>query len=69
MKGLYQKYTVTKNDGPTDPHAEYFVLRLDGEDRAARVVARLYAELIRHENRELADGLFLTLNLIADARI
>ena len=30
MKGLYNKYTITKTDGtPIDSNADYFVLRLD----------------------------------------
>ena len=56
-KGLYGKYIVQKADGsPTDPGAEYFVLRLD-TDRIARAAARFYAVQIRHENPTLAQDL------------
>ena len=42
-QGLFNKYTVTKNDGtPTDPNAQYFVLRID-TDPAARVALIQYA--------------------------
>jgi len=40
---LYNKYVVTKADGsPTNPRADYFVLRLD-TDPLARRAARQYA--------------------------
>ena len=44
-KGLYNKYTVTKNEGETDLDACYFVLRLD-TDPVARAAAYEYAKLI-----------------------
>lgn len=46
---LYSKYVVTKADGsPTDPKADYFVLRLD-TDPAARLAAHCYAREIAAE--------------------
>lgn len=40
---LYNKYNVTKANGePTDPNAQYFVLRID-TDPAARVALIQYA--------------------------
>lgn len=54
MKGLFSKYQVTRVDGPTDPKAEYFVLRLD-TDPVARIAALEYAK--RCGNPELAAGL------------
>ncbi|MFA7254095.1 MAG: hypothetical protein WC107_06110 [Patescibacteria group bacterium] len=65
--GLYQRYTVTKTqpaqDGPGDPNAVYFVLRLDaaGKDpvhiRACQRAALAYAQEIRHHIPRLADEL------------
>lgn len=46
MKSLYGKYNVTKADGtPTDPDAQYFVLRID-TDRCARISVMNYALLM-----------------------
>ncbi len=56
MSGLYSKYIVTKRNGPTDPTADYFVLRLDTDARA-RHAARMYARNIAEENPELAADL------------
>lgn len=53
MIGLYEKYEVNKLNGPTDPDADYFVLRLD-KDKHARAAARAYAESIKDENPNLA---------------
>lgn len=54
MKGLYQKYNITKIDGsPINPNAQYFVLRLD-TDRAARIATLAYAEAILNDNPLLA---------------
>ena len=54
---LHDKYVVTKVDGsPTDPDAEYFVLRID-RDPFARLATRKYAALIRSVNPDLADDL------------
>jgi len=53
--GLYGKYIIQKADGsPMDPHADYFVLRLD-TDPVARRAALEYSYLI--PDRELAAGL------------
>jgi hypothetical protein len=53
MEGIYDKYTVIKNDGTGDPGADYFVLRLD-TDKHARKAAIAYAESIQDENPNLA---------------
>ncbi|WP_417459107.1 hypothetical protein [Kordiimonas sp.] len=52
--GLHQRYTVSKNSGEeTDPHATYFVLRLDGggrnmhHTRACRAAAEAYVAHIK----------------------
>jgi len=53
-KGLYGKYRITKADGsPTDPKAQYFVLRAD-TDIHARIALRAYAKSIFPQNPELA---------------
>lgn len=46
---LFDKYTVTKNDGPTDPDARYFVLKPD-TDHHARVALAAYAQSVMSEN-------------------
>lgn len=57
MKGYYQKYIIAKMDGsPVDPHADYFVLRLD-TDEHARAVVRHYAHRIQSQNPLLAEEL------------
>lgn len=57
MKGLYNKYHVTKTDGsPIDPEARYFVLRYD-TDSAARKALAVYARYIEAENPDLARDL------------
>jgi hypothetical protein len=56
-KGLYGKYTIQKTDGtPIDPDADYFILRLD-TDKAARLAARRYADVISNINPVLAKEL------------
>ncbi len=52
-KGFYNKYTINKNDGTTDPDADYFVLRLDN-DPHARVAAYHYALSVKDTNPNLA---------------
>ena len=38
-EGLYDKFVVSRADGkPIDDKAEYFVLRLDNDDRAIQAV-------------------------------
>jgi hypothetical protein len=65
-RGLYGRYIVRKADGsPTDPRAEYFVLRLDehGSDpihiEACRAAAMVYADLIEPYLPQLAADLRL----------
>jgi hypothetical protein len=55
--GHYGKYTVAKADGtPTDPKADYFVLRLD-TDTHARVAALAYADACEFKSPQLAADL------------
>jgi len=55
--GLYGKYRISKADGtPTDPGAQYFVLRID-TDQAARMALQTYANYVEHDNPTLADDL------------
>lgn len=57
-RGLYDKYTVVKNDGSmTDSDADYFVLRLD-TDPHAREAALAYAKSVQSENPHLAMDIF-----------
>ena len=56
MKTLFDKYTVKKNFGETDPTAKYFVLRVD-KDPHARVALAAYIESIRPEEPEFANQL------------
>ena len=56
MAKPYDKYTVKKREGETDPGAEYFVLRLD-TDHHARVALAAYAESIRQDDPEFSIGL------------
>lgn len=43
MKKLYSKFDIQKvDDTPIDPHAQYFVLRID-TDHASRVAMLAYA--------------------------
>lgn len=56
-----KKYRIFKRRGdryvPVDPDAHYFVLRMD-RDRHALNAMRLYAHVIRGENKRLSDDLF-----------
>jgi len=62
MRGLFNKYKIEKADGtPTDPQADYFVLRLD-KDPTAREAARFYAEKIKADNSKLANDLLYICN-------
>jgi len=55
---LFNKYTVKKTSGETDPKAEYFVLRID-KDPIARKALRTYAiEMWRQGEEEFAEQLF-----------
>jgi len=51
---LYDKYTVTKNEGPTDPNAVYFVLRIDKDPHAAKALGA-YASSINFVDRAFAN--------------
>ncbi len=66
IPAMTNKYRVTYSDGtPTDPSADYVVLRIDGggaSHRAARQAIALYASLVRsgvggYQNEALADEL------------
>jgi len=69
-EGLYQKYNIEKSDGtPVDPKAQYFVLRVDGDEphiKASHKALRAYCEHIREhhivELLDLADDLNKLLN-------
>jgi hypothetical protein len=53
--GLDNRYVVTKsNGGPTDPNADYFVLRLDKDEHAIPAI-QAYAEQIKYVNKQLSD--------------
>ena len=65
MKGLYNKYHITKADGSScDPEAEYFILRLDSNCKdkehlkASLKAIEAYAESIQDVNPVLAKDLF-----------
>ena len=57
-QGWYQKYIITKtNNKPVDPDADYFVLRLDIQDKygeASLQALKTYATVIREVNPDLA---------------
>jgi hypothetical protein len=68
-KGLYDKYTVVKNDGSiTDSDADYFVLRLD-TDPHARIAALAYADSVKAENPNLAFDIFQRVSKIDKGQI
>jgi len=54
-KGLYEKFTVIRNEDPLGKHHEchYFVLDLD-HDKFAKAALITYADLCRHDFPELA---------------
>ena len=57
VRGLYQKYVVSKLDGtPSDPSADYLVLRIDN-DYAAMKAAIVYADEIAVENPQFSQEL------------
>lgn len=60
-QGLHKKYNVTKVDGPTDPDAQYFVLRLD-TDPHARVAAQAYVVSVDIDNPQLAKDIMVWLD-------
>ena len=53
LRGLYQKYRVTKVEGETDPKAIYIVLRVD-TDIHARLAILLYSTLIAKTYQKLS---------------
>ena len=60
MKGLYQKYIVTKTSGkPINPNSRFIVLRVDGGQyiHACRAGVAAFAEAVREHNSVLADDL------------
>lgn len=55
--GYEKKYIITKSNGePTNPNADYFILRLD-KDPCARIALLAYANSVRNYNREFAEDL------------
>jgi hypothetical protein len=55
--GWELKYIITKTNGkPTDPKADYFVLRLDTDPHAI-VAAKAYAKSVKKINWTLSDDL------------
>ena len=60
MKGLYNKYIVTKTSGkPVPPEAEFIVLRIDAGQylHACRAGVAAFAEAVREHNPVLANDL------------
>ena len=58
--GLYKKYEIKRTDGKEIPKdAEFFVLRMDGNDKAAREALAYYAYLT--DNHNLKKDLFYRL--------
>ncbi len=55
--GYEKKYEISKTNGkPTDPKADYFVLRLDKDPHALRALLT-YAKSVATDNLELASDL------------
>jgi hypothetical protein len=57
MSKLFLKYNVSKKEGPTDPNAVYFVLRID-QDFAARMALQTYAATIIQVDPEFAQDIY-----------
>lgn len=55
-KGLHARYRVEKIKGPTDPNAEYFVLRLDSGGSDPRHIAACRKAVLAYAN-EIEDHL------------
>lgn len=51
---LYNKYHVEKNNGKTDPEAQYFVLRLDTDPKAREALRTYIDQLVEDEEFEFA---------------
>lgn len=68
-KGLYGKYIVTKTDGePTEPQAQYFVLRIDTDLHAQKALVT-YAKSVKKDDPTLAEDLIRWLrNVTGDAK-
>lgn len=65
MRGLYQKYIVTKASGkPLDPDFEAIVLRIDKGQylHACRAGVAAFAEAVREHNPQLANDLQVRLS-------
>lgn len=60
--GYEKKYIISKTSGkPTDPKADYFVLRLDKDPHAIKALVA-YADSVQSENIELATDLWKKIN-------
>jgi len=71
MKGLYQKYVVSKKSGkPIDPKAQFIVLRVDGGQyvQACRAGVAAFGEAVREKNPALADDIQNLLFLIEQGK-
>ena len=67
MKGLYNKYVISKTSGkPIDPMARFIVLRIDDGRYvyACRAGAAAFAEAVREKNPLLADDILLLLQAL-----
>lgn len=69
-RGLYQKYTVRRTNGSSEPggkheHCEYFVLDLD-HDKFAYAALKAYANACKKEYRELARDLEAMASVVWD---
>ena len=59
--GYEKKYNISKTNGnPTDPKADYFVLRLDKDPHAIRALVT-YAKSVATDNLQLAYDLRMKL--------
>ena len=58
-RGLYRKYKVEKVEGPTDPDADYIVLRIDSGEyvEACRGAVFEFAKQVASQNPTLARDL------------
>jgi len=55
--GYEKKYIISKANGnPTDPNADYFVLRLDKDPHAQKALIS-YMKSVRVDNEQLANNL------------
>ena len=60
--GCEKKYIISKTSGkPTDPNADYFVLRLDKDPHAIKALVA-YANSVQEDNVELAADLWKKIN-------